>query len=297
MMTCAQNQDHGFSRLVDSACGVWREPLPARTAVLHAYFDESGKWGDRDAIFFGGFICQAPDWELFAQEWWALLDELDFPYLHTSELVALKGVYAKHRNKIKPENVPAILERFAQIVPKYVNYGYGVGVDTKHFRSMSQAFRSKVKDPHYAAFKMTMNMVMEEVSVARQMQPAINWRAGIICDQDAGTADHCLKWFTKFRTHNAGARDALNGICFCDSAGIPPIQAADLLAYVLRMEVERRKMKNPPRPTMLSQILMTRRHPDTRKLIPFFRGNILDAKTLDEMASGQHTELLQSLGI
>jgi len=226
-----------------------------------------------------------------------LLDELGFPYLHTSELASLNGVYAKHRSKLKPSDIPAILQRFAQIIPKYVNYGYGVGVDTTHFRSMSQAFRNKVKDPHYVAFKMTMNMVMEEVSVARQMQPAFNWSAGIICDQDAGTADHCLKWFTKFRTHDAKAREALNGICFCDSARIPPVQAADLLAYVLRMEVERRRIKNPPPPTMLSQILMTRRHPDTRKLIPFFRGNILDAKTLDEMADGQHTDLLKGMGI
>ena len=158
-------------------------------------------------------------------EWSHLLDELDFPYLHTSEFVGLDGVHAKHRSKIKREDVGPILFRFADIIQKYVAFGYGVGVDTKHYRSMSQAFRDKIKNPQFVAFKMAMTMIVKQVDVAREMRPAISWKAGIICDQDPGTADHCLKWF-----------NSLNGLCFADSTGIPPVQAADLLAYALRTE-------------------------------------------------------------
>jgi hypothetical protein len=50
-------------------------------------------------------------------------------------------------------------------------------------------------------------------------------------------------------------------------------------------------------PSMLSQRLMTRRDGATGKLIPFFQGNILDAKTLDEMEAGKHNSLLSSMGI
>jgi hypothetical protein len=288
----------GFARLVDFIGGVRRDDeLPPPVALLHAYFDESGKWADRDTISFGGFVSTAEHWEHFAKEWSALLDKLDFPYLHTSEFVGLDGVYAKHRNKIKAEDIEPILSRFAEIIQKYVNHGYGVGVDTKHYRSMSQAFRAKVKNPQFIAFKLAMNMVTSQVDVVQGLFPAYNWKAGIICDQDSSTSDHCLKWFTKFRTFDAKARRLINGICFADSTGIPPVQAADLLAFVLRGEVERRRTKSQARPTMLCQRLMTRRDVTTGKLIPFFRGNVLDAKTLDEMASGKHSSILSSMGI
>jgi hypothetical protein len=63
------------------------------------------------------------------------------------------------------------------------------------------------------------------------------------------------------------------------------------------MEVERRRTGRLSPPSMLSQRLMTRRDLTTGNLIPFFRRNVLDPKTLDEMAVGKHNAILSSMGI
>lgn len=268
-----------------------------QVALLHGYFDESGKWADKDTISFCGLISDAGTWELFAKEWWDLLEDLGLDGLHTSEFVSLDGRYAKERGRFKAEDIEPTLLRFVDLIQKYANGGYGIGVDTKHFKMMKQSFQAKVKNPHFIAFKFVMNMVLREVEVVQRMFPVHNWRAGIICDQDPGTSEHCLKHFNKLRTFDKSAKKFLNGICFADSIGLPPLQAADLLAYVVRIELERRRTGIPATPSVLYERLSFRMDAESGEQTPFFRGLFLHPQFLDELAEGKHDELLAGLGI
>jgi len=274
-----------FSRLVDSMGGVSGGDM-GRVALLHGYFDESGKWADKDTISFCGWISQANTWEQFAKEWSELLEELDMSSLHTAEFVSRDS-----------RDTGSILLRFVAIIRKYANSGLGIGVDTKHYRTMSPAFRARVKNPHFIAFKILMNTVLREVQAVQRLFPIHDWRCGIICDQDPGTSEHCLKHFNKMRTFDPVARKLLNGVCFADATGAIPLQAADLLAYAMRIELDRRRTNSSPNPSALFQGLSFRPDEMSGDPVPFFRPFFLDADFLDQLSEGKHDQLLAKLGI
>ena len=284
-----------FSHLVDFIGGVRRANMP-QVALLHGYFDESGKWADKDTISFCGWISEANRWELFAKEWSGLLDELGLPCLHTSDFVH-PGRRAENGWSFRQEDIEPTLLRFCAIVKEYAITGCGIGVDTKHFRTMKQSFRAKIKNPHFVAFKILMNSVLGEVKSVQWMFPVHDWRCGIICDQDPGTSEHCLRHFNRLRQFDPVARKLLNGICFADATGAIPLQAADLLAYVLRTEIERRRTKDYASPSVLFRDLSFKRDVAFPGPIPILRSFFMDAQFLDELAEGKHDQLLESLGI
>ncbi len=267
-----------------------------QVALLHGYFAESGKWADKDTISFCGWISGAMQWEAFAKEWSELLEELGLPSLHTADLVH-PGRRAERGWNFRQEEIDPILLRFAAIIRKHANSGLGIGIDTKHFRTMKQSFRAKVKNPHFIAFKFLMNTVLREVQAVQRIISAHDWRCGIICDQDPGTSEHCLKHFNKLRLFDPVARKLLNGICFADAVGAIPLQAADLLAYVLRTELERRRTKSSSPASLLFQDLSFRPDITSGDPVPFFRPFFMDADFLDELSEGKHDQLLAKLGI
>lgn len=263
--------------------------------MFHGYFDESGKWKDKDTVSFCGWTARADIWEEFSRPWLELLAEVGISELHTSEFCSLSGAYSRLRKDLKQKDVESILLRFADIIQKTVAMGYAVAVDAKHLRRMKPHFQNELGNPHYLAFKLMMNQVMQDISFVQTVQ-TVDLRVGIICDQDPGTSDHCLKWFNKFRQSNEKARHYLSGICFADASGAIPLQAADLFAYAVRLEAERRRTGTPNEPSQLFQTLSNRIQPDG-KFGTYIRGHILDANFLDIMESGKLDDQLTAMGI
>ena len=286
-----------FSTMVNALCGAGRGvSMPSPVMMFHGYFDESGKWRDKDDISFCGWVSRADVWEEFSKPWTDLLSEIGIDYLHSSEFIGLSGVYAPLRSRIKLEETSDILIRFAKIISGSVAIGYASALDAKHFRTMSSAFKKRMGDPHYLVFKMVMNQVMQDISLINDLNNSIDIRAGIICDQDPGTSNHCLTWFNKFRQFNDKARRCLSGICFADATGAIPLQAADLLAFAIRKEVERRRKDDGSCPSELYNTLSTRRQ-SNGQYGTFLRGSIVDKFYLDEIEAGRVIDHLTSLGI
>src|SRR6266852_3862931 len=83
-------------------------------AILHAAFDESGKFHDHDITSLCGWISAIDAWERFGARWQAALDEVGIEELHTSEFMGLHGKYYHLRTiwgKEKEDRINAALTK------------------------------------------------------------------------------------------------------------------------------------------------------------------------------------------
>jgi hypothetical protein len=63
--------------------------------MAHAFFDESGKFGDSDFVCIAGYISHDGGWNNFCDRWGPLLIRHQIPYVHMKEMISLRGPYEK----------------------------------------------------------------------------------------------------------------------------------------------------------------------------------------------------------
>jgi hypothetical protein len=281
-------------RLVESFAGghgVSDLPRP----MLHVYFDESGKFQDKDYISFCGWVAPLEGWENFSVEWDALLERHRISHVHMAGLMNFRDEFEALKKEWGPIKRDRVLDDFANLIRSRVGYGVLTAFDTKHFRQMSQKFRDKIKNPHFTIFRLALNILMDKVALDVKNYPGIvDVNVSIICDQDAGTSSECLRHVHKLRQIDARARDRLVGVCFCDSKSVSPLQAADMLAYTIRAEIERRSQHpHLQENALVSKFQYKEDVFGTRS--QFSQGILLDGKFLDELEAGKHGEAMDKI--
>src|SRR5260370_5065212 len=107
---------------------------------LFGYFDESGKLADSDFVCIAGYLSDESRWNVFTEEWAALLTKYQIPSFHTKVLIRRQEEAYK---RWSAEHVDRVLEEFVSVIRKNVLVGFGVGIDTKHLRSMKSDARQK----------------------------------------------------------------------------------------------------------------------------------------------------------
>ena len=63
---------------------------------------------------------------------------------------------------------------------------------------------------------------------------------GIMCDDDEQEALEMYQLLSSFRRRNPVGSKRIVSICFADDKSHPPLQSADLFAYVCRLEEDRK---------------------------------------------------------
>src|SRR5580700_3644963 len=127
-------------------------------AILHAAFDESGKFHDHDVTSLCGWISPLEAWEKFAIQWQAALDRIGINELHTTEFVSLHGQYSHLRTiwgEEKEAKISDALTQFVNVIRGTVGKGVGATIDAKHYRAMPDEFKRAIhpsRDPHFIAF-------------------------------------------------------------------------------------------------------------------------------------------------
>jgi hypothetical protein len=302
---CVQDRNEEFielSKIAVSNCGVW-ENMP-QIGILHGYFDESGKWKDKDCICCAGWVGTPSRWEPFVKDWRAVLDKYGMDELHCSEFMSLSGQYAPLRKFLKATDLEPILLEFSQVIRDWAWSGYSIGLYVKDYKALPQAFREKVKNPHYLVFRLLMDLFLDLVDESNRMvHGAIGafFRACTTFDQDPETANDVFKWYNKFRTQDKRARFGLTAVCFANSSGAIPLQAADLLGYATSKEMER-VAGNQSEPSDLWKSFSVRPFPGKGPnpvplSYPMTNSLILTPAFLQGMATGQYDQILKQIGI
>jgi len=257
-------------------------------AILHAAFDESGKFHDHDVISLCGWIATFNAWDVFAKKWEVALDEIGIKELHTAEFMGLHGQYSHLRTIWGQEweaKRDSALTTLANVIRSTMGKGVGATIDSKHYRSMDVGFKKELHksgNPSIIALLEVLERTIWNVErFGKANGLGSNVKVGLIFDQDEQQSDEVLKLLYKIKKEREDVRERVSGICFSDRRNYSPIQAADFIAYETKKELERRT-KRPKEPVSKWFTMLSSQNsldvPDG-----LFNARIFDAEVLDEM--------------
>ena len=250
------------------------------TAVLYAYFDESGKLADSDFICMCGYLCDER-WNEFAGDWRHELRRSQIPFLHTAPLFARVDPYAGLGWTEATRD--AVLSRLAAIVARHALVGFGFAVDAKYYRQISPADRNLIggRNPEMFIFHRILHHIVAVLKEWDHREPI-----SLIFDWEEGYASKCLGALASLRRYRAEVRQFVGSICFADDATFPPLQAADMLAYATKRNLQ----GNPP------AYWATLTEPRNGEPPPAYRSEYYDADALRALPQRVRDGVIKLLG-
>ena len=204
-------------------------------AIVHAYFDESGKMGDHPVVTFTGVCVSQLKHKRFDESWNALLDKCGLKSLHMAEASRLRQnngpVMRRHQT---PDQRIDCLIPFADCINEHLDCGLIQAYDVRGFKSLTPKAKIGIgspDDPHYLAFTRGL------LEVVNYVHP--DDRLSLICDDDEATAWGCYSHYRAVRKASDEIRVKIVALGFANDEYYPALQAADMLAFLSRLEAKR----------------------------------------------------------
>jgi len=200
--------------------------------MLWAFFDESGKLADSDFMCLCGYIAD-DRWEEFSKVWRQALQRHRLPFVHTAALFNGKPPYEKLNWSEERRNA-AMLD-FINPIHQYLLAGFGIGLDAKFFRGLPKEDREILGDrsPERFLFHRIMRQVVDTLKVWNYVDPI-----SVIFDAEDGFSVKCLEALIQLKKHRTEVRSLIGSIGFADDEIYYPIQAADMLAYATKRNLQ-----------------------------------------------------------
>lgn len=234
-------------------------------AILHGFFDESGKQSDHPVVAFAGVCATQPQLERFNEEWNKLLRYYGMPSFHMNVLSRL----SRKVGSILPAKSAAKriedLKPFADCINEHLEFGLISALDVEGFKSIPKGIRAQygsVENPYYLGFARSVMEVVEHSAESDHV--------GIICDHDEETALTCLRHFNGIRRADTPLRMKLISLTFANDEHFPALQAADMVASLGRLEAKRQFYGDRYDFAPLLHYLILERGPGKMKWSSFF---------------------------
>lgn len=239
-------------------------------AILYAYFDESGKMGDHPVVTFTGVCVTQSKLKNFDDAWNTLLRQYGLKSLHMAKASRLKEINGPKMPRHQPldDRIEA-LTPFADCINEHLEFGLIQALDVKGFKSLTVAAKVGVgspDDPHYLAF-------------ARGILEIANYVHGddkisLICDDDENTAWGCYAHYRAIRKADQGVKEKIVSLSFSNDEYFPSLQAADMVAFLSRLEAKRQFYGDKYLFRPLFQNLVTQQPPGHMRWFKMFADEI-----------------------
>jgi len=204
-------------------------------AVILCYCDESGKQGDHPVVTFSGLCLAQPKLAAFDDAWNTLLRQYEIASLHMARASRLSEKHGPKmpRGQTASERIKALIP-FADCINQHFELGLVQALDIAGFNAMSKDARAKIgspNDPYFIAFMRSGGEVLDYAHDEDKVS--------IICDDDRATALDCYRHYRGLCTAHEKWRDKIISLTFADDRYFPALQAADMLAFLSRLESKR----------------------------------------------------------
>jgi hypothetical protein len=199
---------------------------------ISAFLDESGKFKDHPVVSLCALVSATAHFNAFAEEWDSCLK------IAGLEVISAKKVL--NANRPLSHKLPALgidkradaLLPFIACIRKHLAFITGVAVDVAGFKGLPSHYHQIFgDDPFYTAFARTVPRIAE-------LSPK-GGKISLICDDEEQTALPMYKFYRRLKLIDPDARDKLAAISFADDSVLFGIQAADLVASIMRFEAHR----------------------------------------------------------
>lgn len=204
--------------------------------IFHAYFDESGKKDDHPVVTFTGVCLSQSRLQGFNDAWNELLDQYKLKSLHMAKASRLKETSGPRMPRHQPieERIDALIP-FADCINEHFEIGLLQALDVKGFKTLTVEAKRGLgspDDPYYLAFARGL------LEIVRYVQG--NDKISLFCDDDTQTAWDCYRHYRAIRRVETDVNSKLASLCFADDECFPALQAADMVAFLSRLEAKRR---------------------------------------------------------
>jgi len=211
-------------------------------AIIASYWDESGKFEDQRVVAFCGFCLSSSKVERFEDNWRELLRRNELPSLKaTAALCESRALSPRIPVQTAEERIEA-LKPFADCIAEGFELGVAIAVKVEAFRRTKEHLKKKLsggEDPFYFAFMLAITTILNYCQSDEKV--------AVIFDDDEQTAKHCLVLYRKMRLENAEYRKTLKSITFAEDETYLPLQAADLLSALTRLQTDFELSETPYR--------------------------------------------------
>jgi hypothetical protein len=201
-------------------------------AVIYFYCDESGKHKAQPVINVTGVGVSKDRHEKFDREWEALLRSYEIPELHMSRIADLtqRVGHMMPSNQSIDARMDALLP-FADCINQTMEYGLVQAWDVKGYAHLTLDVKRVLggaNDPYFMAFVRGALEIVDHVGEKD--------RVVIVCDDDLATAWDTYLHYRAVRDAHPEFRKKTVGITFADSEHFPALQAADMVAFLGRLQ-------------------------------------------------------------
>jgi hypothetical protein len=204
--------------------------------TVTAFFDESGKFKDHKVISFGGVAGFNEQFNSFADEWGSLLYRNGLQLLTAKDALNARRPLSQKNTRVGVNERNQDLSPFLACIRKHLSVVTGVTIDVRAFKTLpSHFFQTYGDDPAFMAFARALLKVVE-------FTPGQD-KISFICDDEEKLAFPMYRLYRRIKTVYPAARNKLVGITFADDRVLFGLQAADLVAGLLRREAERKWLR------------------------------------------------------
>lgn len=204
-------------------------------ALIQAYVDDSGCKGQGEVFVFSALISASSIWTAFSDEWQACLDQSPkIEYFKMDEATGLSGQFRNFTPKQRDER----LKRFCKVICGHKMIEFAFISDLVDFQTLwAPRISRPLSEPYFFPFHMTIFGVAYEV-----LRIGVCQKFEIFFDEQVILGPRAKAWYPLVRTFadNEPIKDLLPVEPFFRSdKDVPPLQAADLTAWMQRNHNEK----------------------------------------------------------
>lgn len=207
--------------------------------MLNAYLDETGHSRDEAQKFVGmaGLVAPVMNWEFFDPAWRAALKSFSIQHFHMREFAFSKGPFKGWQENQRQELFGTLL----RVINESGAMPIGSILRLDVFRSLLEECRTYVPDPYYICMVSCLSLI-EGFAVHTDADTV-----AIVLSEQVEFKRNALRLFDQIRRDFQIPQRALPP-AFRDMRDVVQLQAADLVAYEMQKEYERRLYRLDSKP-------------------------------------------------
>jgi hypothetical protein len=199
---------------------------------FRSYFDESGKFNDHRVVSFCGVVASPESLKSFTDAWDALLRNALMTHLHTTNALRISRALSPKIPKQSPSERCEALAPFVDCILDNLDVGIVVSIDVEAYLKWPAKAKKRLggsDNPTYASFA-------QAIGALKMHACRDDDRLSMMCDDDEETVLNFYKLYRRFKKIDPELKKKLVSLSFSDDNAFPGLQAADLIAGLIRLE-------------------------------------------------------------
>lgn len=236
--------------------------------TFSAYLDETGHSKDERQKFVGiaGLIASVINWETFEGKWKATLEEFELPYFHMKEFAHSQQTFRDWGGK-ESKRRKLFGELMMHMETAYC-LPFGAIISMDDFRSFTEEQQGYLRDPYFLCFQ---SLVAACSSILEFRRVPDEEKIALIFSDQVEFRNRALRIYKNVEDAKYYVRRSTPPV-FMDMREVVPLQAADIIAFEMHKEFERRLYRPSVEPRYGYQriVKMTSRLGHNQPLFRFF---------------------------